>query len=211
MVKDIGSLAAIGISGYLLGAFPTAYLIVTRFAGKNILEWGTGNVGTLNVLRATSSKLLTLANLAGDVLKGVLAMLVGFTIAVATGLDSYTGAATGGIVAIAGHNYSVFLKFQGGKGIATALPVLLFLEPPLVAIWIGTFLLTVAATRILVLGQIVGTVVVPIVCYFQFPDYAVPVSILALIVFVRHASRIPGVVKGTEPKFYYKIDGAREP
>ena len=96
MVSDIGSLAAIGISGYLLGAFPTAYLIVTRFAGKNILEWGTGNVGTLNVLRATSSKLLTLAILAGDVLKGVLAMLVGFTIAVATGLDSYTGAATVG-------------------------------------------------------------------------------------------------------------------
>ena len=209
-MADLGSFVAIGIAAYLIGSFPTAYLIVRRFAGKNILELGTGNVGTLNVLRATNSKLLMLANLVGDVLKGVLAMLVGYGVASAAGGDTGAGVATGGIISVVGHNYSVFLKFQGGKGIATALPVLFVLEPVLVAVWIGTFLLTAATTRILVLGQILGTVVVPIVGYVQFEDSALSVSVLAIIVFVRHASRIPSVLKGTEPKLYYKIDETQE-
>ena len=205
MEKEIGFLALIALVGYLVGSFPTGYIIVRRFARKNILEWGTGNVGTLNTLRATNSKLLTLATLSGDVLKGVLALLLGFAIARAGGVDTELGAATGGIMAVVGHNYSVFLKFQGGKGIATSLPVLLYLAPLLVVLWIGVFFLTVATTRLLVLGQILGTVAVPIVGYLLFPDPIVPVSILALLVFVRHASRIRNIVKGTEPKLYYKV------
>ena len=128
-MDHVAPFMAIGLAGYLMGSFPTAYLVVRRFAEKNILKWGTGNVGTLNVHRATGSKLLTLANLVGDVLKGILAMLVGFTIASAAGGDADAGVATGGTVAVVGHNYSVFLRFQGGKGIATALPLLFFLEP----------------------------------------------------------------------------------
>ncbi len=103
------------------------------------------------------------------------------------------------------HNFPVFLKFQGGKGIATSLPVLFYLAPLLVVLWIGVFFLTVATTRILVLGQIMGTVAVPIAGYLLFPYPIVPVSILALLVFVRHASRIRNIVKGTEPKLYYKV------
>ena len=205
MENEIGFLALIALIGYLVGSFPTGYIIVRRFARKNILEWGTGNVGTLNTLRATNSKLLTLATLSGDVLKGMLALLVGFVIAKAGGVDTELGAATGGIMAVLGHNYTVFLKFQGGKGIATSLPVLFYLAPLLVVLWIGVFFLTVAATRILVLGQILGTVAVPIVGYLLFPDPIVPVSILALLVFIRHASRIRNIVKGTEPKLYYKV------
>ena len=149
MEKEIGFLILIALVGYLVGSFPTGYVIVRRFARKNILEWGTGNVGTLNTLRATNSKLLTLATLSGDVLKGMLALLLGFAIARAGGVDTELGAATGGIMAVVGHNYAVFLKFQGGKGIATSLPVLLYLAPLLVVLWIGVFFLTVATTRLL--------------------------------------------------------------
>jgi len=209
-VGDIGILAVIAAGTYLLGSFPTAYLVVNRFAGKNIMQWGTGNVGTLNVHRATGSKLLTVLTLVGDVIKGVLALVAGFAVASALGVDSSVGALTGGILAVVGHNYSAFLRLQGGKGIATALPILFYIEPLLVAVWIGTYLLTVGATRIFVLGQILGTVVVPIVCYVFFPDHAVPVTILSLIVFIKHAPRIPNVVKGNEPKLYYKIDKTRE-
>ena len=205
MENEIGFLVLIALIGYLVGSFPTGYIIVRRFARKNILEWGTGNVGTLNTLRATNSKLLTLATLSGDVLKGMLALLVGFAFAKAGGVDTELGAATGGIMAVVGHNYTVFLKFQGGKGIATSLPVLFYLAPLLVVLWIGVFFLTVAATRLLVLGQILGTVAVPIVGYLLVPDPIVPVSILALLVFIRHASRIRNIVKGTEPKLYYKV------
>ena len=205
MEKELGLLALIALIGYLVGSFPTGYIIVRRFARKNILEWGTGNVGTLNTLRATSSKLLTLATLSGDVLKGVVALLLGIVIARAGGVETGLGAATGGIMAVVGHNYTVFLKFQGGKGIATSLPVLFYLAPLLVVLWIGVFILTVATTRLLVLGQILGTVAVPIVGYLLVPDPIVPVSILALLVFIRHASRIRNIVKGTEPKLYYKV------
>ena len=204
MEKEIGFLALIALVGYLVGSFPTGYIVVRRFARKNILEWGTGNVGTLNTLRATNSKLLMLATLSGDVVKGIVALLVGYSIARAGGVETGLGAATGGIMAVVGHNYTVFLKFQGGKGIATSLPVLFYLAPLLVVLWLGVFFLTVATTRLLVLGQILGTVAVPIVGYLLVPDPIVPVSILALLVFIRHASRIRNIVKGTEPKLYYK-------
>ena len=65
MAADIGLWAAVAFAGYLFGSFPTAYLLVKHFAGKNILQWGSGNVGTMNVHRATNSKMLTLATLAG--------------------------------------------------------------------------------------------------------------------------------------------------
>ena len=208
---DIALYLAIAAAAYLLGSFPTAYLIVRRFAGKNIMDLGTGNVGTLNVHRATGSKLLTAANLAGDVAKGVLAMLVGYGVAMVAGLDVDFAVAVGGIVAVIGHNYSLFLKFQGGKGIATALPALFVFEPLLAPVWIGAFLLTVAASRILVLGQILATVVTPIVAYALFDqEAAFYVTLLGIIVFVRHASRIPGILKGEEPKLYYKIRDADE-
>ena len=210
MEKDIGTLVLIAVAGYLLGSFPTAYLLVKRFARKNILEWGTANVGTLNVYRATNSKTLTVANLAGDFLKGALAMVVGFYVAKATGLEPDVGAAAGGILAVLGHNYTVFLRFRGGKGLATSFPVLLYLAPPLVILWIGMFLASVAATRLLVVGQILGTVAMPFACYILFPDAVVPVSLLSLVVFIKHAPRIPAIVNGTEPKLYYKIDESPE-
>lgn len=210
MEKDIGTLVLIAVTGYLLGSFPTAYLLVKRFARKNILEWGTANVGSLNVYRATNSKTLTAANLAGDSLKGALAMVAGFYVARAAGLDPDVGAATGGILAVLGHNYTVFLRFRGGKGLATSFPVLIYLAPLLLILWIVTFFASVAATRLLVVGQILGTVAVPIGCYILFPDVVVPVSILALVVFIKHAPRIPAIVNGTEPKLYYKIDSPPE-
>jgi glycerol-3-phosphate acyltransferase PlsY len=207
-VQDGAVLVLIALLGYLFGSFPTAYLLVRRVTGKNILELGTANVGTLNVLRATNSKVMTAVNLLGDVAKGVLALVVGYLLADATGGDGHVGAATGGIASVVGHNYTVFLKFQGGKGIATSLPVLFFLEPLLVPVWIATFFLTVGATRLLVLGQIMGTVVAPIVAVLFFRDDAVAVVILGAIVFIRHAPRIKVILEGKEPKLYYKIDNA---
>ncbi len=203
-------LVIIALQGYLFGSFPTAYLLVKHFVGKNIMELGTANVGTLNVLRATNSKVMTGVNLLGDVAKGVLALAVGYVLADAVGVDTYVGAAAGGIASVVGHNYTVFLKFQGGKGIATSLPVLFYLEPVLVPVWIAAFLLTVAATRLLVLGQITATLVAPILAILFFRDDAVAVVILGAIVFIRHAPRIKGIVKGTEPKLYYKIDTTPE-
>ena len=205
---EIGVLVVISLLGYLLGAFPTAFLVVKHFAHKSILEWGTGNVGTLNTLRATNSRLLTLLTFLGDALKGGLAMALGYAIANGARDDVSVGAATGGIMAVVGHNYSVFLLFKGGKGIATSLPVLAYLAPLLMPIWLVVFFVTVLSTRLLVLGQILGTVAVPIGAFLLFPDNAIPVSILAALVFIRHAPRIRNILNRTEPKLYYKVDKA---
>ena len=198
-------LAVIALGGYLIGSFPTASMVVKRFAGKNVIEYGTGNVGTLNTLRATNSKTLTIAVLIGDTSKGGLALLLGYLVARTFEYNSWVPMAVAGIAAVVGHNYSFLLKLKGGKGLATSIPVLLFLEPSLVAVWIGVFLLTVLFTRLMVLGQILGTVVVPLVGLVVFSDSIVPVGILGVIVFVKHAPRIRNILNGSEPRMYYKV------
>lgn len=199
------ALALIALGAYVIGSFPTAYVVVKWFARKNVLEHGTGNVGTMNTLRATNSKVLTVVVLLGDAGKGALALLLGYVVAVGFDYDSALPMEVAGITSVVGHNYSLFLKFKGGKGLATSLPVLLYMEPTLLAVWLGVFLLTVLFTRLMVMGQIMGTVAVPLVGLAVFSDSIVPVGILAAIVFVKHAPRLRNIFNGTEPRMYYKI------
>ena len=203
---DITSTITIGLAGYLLGAFPTGFLVVKYFAKKSILEWGTGNVGTLNTFRATKSRFLTLLTFSGDAAKGVLSLAAGYAIADAFGSNLDTGATIGGIMAVFGHNFSVFLRFKGGKGLATGLPVLKFLSPFLAPVWIAIWVVAVLLTRLLVLGQILATVLVPVVAFLAFPENAIPVLLLGVLVFIRHASRIRNIVNRTEPKLYFSVD-----
>ncbi|MFQ5875347.1 MAG: glycerol-3-phosphate acyltransferase [Dehalococcoidia bacterium] len=198
-------LALIAVGAYLIGSFPTAYVVVKGFAHRNVMEYGTGNVGTLNTLRATNSKTLTIVVLLGDAGKGALALLLGYLVALAFDYDSQLPMRVAGIVSVVGHNYSIFLKLKGGKGLATSLPVLLYLEPALGGVWVGVFLLTVLFTRLMVLGQIMGTVAVPVVGLAFFRNSIVPVVVLAAIVFVKHAPRIRNILNGTEPRMYYKV------
>ena len=201
---SIQALVLVALGSYVIGSFPTAYVVVRRFTGKNVMEYGTGNIGTLNTLRSTNSKTLTLIVLLGDVGKGGLALLLGYLVSLAFDYASGTPMAVAGISAVVGHNYSAFLKLKGGKGLATAAPVLLYLEPALAAVWIGVFLVTVLVSRLMVMGQISGTVVAPLVGLFFFQDSVVPVGILGAIVFIRHAPRLKNIVNGTEPRMYYR-------
>ena len=205
MAVDIGIWAAVAFAGYLFGSFPTAYLLVKQFAGKNILQFGTGNVGTMNVHRATNSKNLTMATLAGDMLKTALAVLVGVASAQAAGLDKDLTVAVAGVAAVVGHNYPVFLRFRGGKGLACAAMLGLYFAPAVVGVWVLAFLVTVALTRLMVLGQMAAMVAVPIVSFFAFPQAAIPSYFVSALVLLRHAPRIKNVLDGTEPKMYYKI------
>ncbi|MEE9247197.1 MAG: glycerol-3-phosphate acyltransferase [Dehalococcoidia bacterium] len=202
---SIQALVLVALGSYVIGSFPTAYVVVRRFTGRNVMEYGTGNVGTMNTLRSTNSKTLTLIVLLGDIGKGGLALLLGYLVSLGFDYTSSTTLAVAGITAVVGHNYSVFLKLKGGKGLATAAPVLLYLEPVLCAVWIGVFLLTVLVSRLMVMGQISGTVAAPLLGLVFFYDSVVPVGILSAIVFIRHAPRLKNIVKGTEPRMYYRI------
>ena len=209
MAHDFGIWIAVAFTGYICGSFPTAYPLVKRFAHKNIFEWGTANVGTTNVHRATNSKVLTLATLAGDMAKTGLAIFVGVYLARATGLDEDVGAAVGGIGAIAGHNYSVFLRLRGGKGLVCAAVLSIYFAPAIIGLWVLVFLVTVRLTRLMVVGQMVAMASVPIIAYFAFPQAAIPSFFATALVLIRHAPRIKNVLDGTEPKMYYKIRGPR--
>jgi glycerol-3-phosphate acyltransferase PlsY len=122
----------VALAGYLLGSFPTAYLAVRWKAGVDIRRAGSGNVGALNSYEVTRSRLVALLVLAIDLLKGILAVRLAGLIAPASGFD---GAALGGVAAVAGHNFPVWLRFRGGRGLATAGGVLLILCWPLVPCW----------------------------------------------------------------------------
>ena len=205
MAVDVGTWVVVAVTGYLSGSFPTAYVLVKRFTQKDILQWGTGNVGTTNVYRATNSKMLTLITMAGDMLKTALAITVGVYLARASGLPENVGAGVGGIAAIAGHNYSAFLRLKGGKGLTCALVLGFYFAPALVGLWVLTFLVTVGLTRLMVVGQMAAMAAMPIIAYFAFPEAAIPSYFATALVLIRHAPRIRNVLDGTEPKMYYKI------
>lgn len=146
------------IIAYLIGSIPTAYILVRVFYGIDIRQHGTGNVGASNVLKSTSKKLGMLV-MPLDILKGVLAMVVArlFDADIAVQMAA-------GIAAIIGHNWPVFLKFQGGRGIATSLGVILALSP-----WLGLIMLVMAYSlaplRQLSLGVFIGLTSLPILCW----------------------------------------------
>lgn len=205
MAIDFGTLVVVAVVGYLLGSFPTAYVLVKRFAKKDILQWGTANVGTLNVHRATNSKMLTLLTLAGDMLKTALAITVGVYLARGAGLPDPMGAGVGGIAALVGHNYSAFLRLRGGKGLACASVLGFYFAPALVGLWVLIFLVTVGFTRLMVVGQMTAMAAMPIIAYFAFPQAVIPSYFATALVLIRHAPRIRNVLDGTEPKMYYKL------
>jgi glycerol-3-phosphate acyltransferase PlsY len=202
MGSDTALYIAIAIGAYLIGSFPTAYVAVRRFTGKNVADYGTGNVGTMNTHRATGSKSLTILVLAGDMLKGAAGLTLGYGVARGGGADVEVGAAVGGILAVVGHNYSAFLKLRGGKGLATSLPSVFWFVPLLGPVWFAVFFATVAITKLMVVGQIVATLSLPIMAHLAWPHQAPVIDALAGLIFIRHAPRLKNVLQGTEPKLY---------
>ncbi|HNT29534.1 MAG TPA: glycerol-3-phosphate 1-O-acyltransferase PlsY [bacterium] len=189
---------------YVVGSIPTAFIVVKLFTGKNVMEHGTGNVGTMNTHRTTNSKVLTLLVLLGDLGKGAVAyLLAGLLI---PEMDNRTLALVlAGTLSVIGHNYSLFLQFKGGKGLATGAGFLALVHPGIVGVWIGAWIVVMLLTRIMVLGQIIATVVTPLITWLILPEH-LPVSFaISLPVFIKHAPRIKNILNGTEPKLYYKV------
>ena len=181
------------VLGYLFGSIPFG-LLLTRFTGKGDLrDIGSGNIGATNVLR-TGSKPLAAATLILDSLKATAAILV----ARAIWPDSDIAAAAGALI---GHLYPVWLKFRGGKGVATFLGVLipLFWQGALIyaAIWIGLLLLL----RVSSIAGIAAAISAPIsALIFSQQDLLPLLAGFALLVVWKHRQNIGRLIAGTEPK-----------
>ncbi len=187
------------VLGYLLGAIPFG-LVLTRLAGLgDIRAIGSGNIGATNVLR-TGNKGLAAATLVLDGGKGALAVLLGNLY----GPDMAVLAGTG---AFLGHLFPVWLKFRGGKGVATAIGILLAIAWPVGILACLTWLATAALFRFSSLAALVAAALAPVYAYFladqQRLEFA---AFLALLIFVRHHANIRRLLKGEEPR----IGGAKK-
>lgn len=199
----IATLIAAGalIFAYLLGSVSTAIIVCQLLGLPDPRSEGSRNPGTTNVLRI-GGKGPAILTLVGDMLKGVVAVLIA---KYGLHLDAQWLAAVG-FAAFLGHLYPVFFGFEGGKGVATALGVLVVLHWPLglavIALWIIAF----GASRISSLGAITGFVAAPVLCVYMAPEFVVGVTLMSAVLLLRHHANIRALLKGEERKFGSKKD-----
>lgn len=187
---------ALILAAYLLGSVPTGY-ILGSLAGVDVRKAGSGNVGATNVARVLGKGRGALT-LMVDVGKGWLAVFLALQLGVSLPWRTLVG-----IAVFLGHLYPIFLRFRGGKGVATALGVFLALAPGATLALIGIFALTVAVSRVVSLGSLSAALAAPIVFWlFDLPPMVVAMGgFIGLMITWRHRSNVQRLLAGTEPKF----------
>jgi acyl phosphate:glycerol-3-phosphate acyltransferase len=214
--------------GYLLGSIPFGYLLVRRFRGADVRETGSGNIGATNVAR--TSPALGLLTLLLDAAKGGAAVGVVLAIYSAQVFGTNFGATSGGIAfggmtlarlfgvglhdprnlaflaafaAVTGHIFPVWLKFRGGKGVATGLGSFLVLTPKTILLGLAIFILVLAVFRLVALASIVATASLPAMALWMGEKQkpALLLGAAALLIIVKHHTNIVRMMRGTEPKF----------
>lgn len=215
--------------GYILGSLPFGY-VVARAHGVDIFKEGSGNPGATNVKRVLGEKFGSRGKRAGnlvfalDALKGALAagwaLLAHTGTSVAYDFEGWAGLGAGAIAgedwrlvglagvvgAVLGHSFSIFTRFKGGKGVATAAGGVLVLVPVSCLIGAGVWVVTFYATRYVSLGSILAAVAVPLASWLRGNPLVlnVVVTALGLFVIIRHRENIRRLLAGTENKFVRK-------
>ena len=178
---------------YLLGSIPFAFL-AGRARGVDLRTVGSGNLGAANVFR-TLGREMGIAVMAADILKGVVAVVI------ARLLTDDPWPAVAAAAAMAGHVFPVWLRFKGGKGVATTLGIMWGLSWPVGAIACAAWLLFAAAFRYSSLAALLSVVTAAIAAWFLASSYAATLlTLLVPLVWVRHHENIARLLKGTEPK-----------
>lgn len=206
-----------GIIAYLLGSISFSVIFTKKIAGFDVRQKGSGNAGSTNVLRTAGKKPAALT-LICDILKGVIAVLIAFLIGKIFNFsvsDSAFLIQIAGILVVIGHTFPIFFGFKGGKGVATALGVLLITNWQIGLICLVFALVLMAITRIVALGSIAAAILFPVLCFFITNNYLVGDSstritylifgiIMALIVIFNHRSNIQRMASGTENRLIFK-------
>jgi glycerol-3-phosphate acyltransferase PlsY len=178
---------------YLIGSVPFGMLFA-RAKGINLRETGSRNIGATNVLRSVG-KGAALLTLMGDLLKGAAAVALGKALAVGPLYEGLMG-----LAAVAGHDFSAFLRLRGGKGVATSLGVILIYAPKAGILTVILWVAVVLATRYSSLGALLSFAVLPAgVALFGYPGEKVALSgIISIVLFVKHSDNIKRLLSGTE-------------
>src|SRR5690554_1198637 len=187
---------------YLLGSIPFGLLTTKLFAGVDVRKHGSGNIGMTNVLR-TTGYFCALITLIGDMGKGIAAVLLGSYF-----LGDATLTLISGIMAVVGHNWSLFLRFKGGKGIATIGGVLLAYQPLAAAILAVIWVAVLIFSRYISLASIVVAFCFPIILIILKTNAleVVLAIIVATFTIFKHRSNIERLRNGTEYRFGQKVN-----
>jgi acyl phosphate:glycerol-3-phosphate acyltransferase len=217
------------VTSYLLGSIPFGYLLVKLFRGQDIRQTGSGNIGATNVARS-GAKGLGILTLFLDALKGFVAVGHAYHGAQHHLHDSIgllhpnlapNMMAAAALAAVVGHVFPVWLKFKGGKGVATALGVFVLLFPKALVVSLIIFIIVVAISRYVSLGSILASMTLPVAAYFLEDsahlyqntsiDWAtfLPACAVCLLVIAKHHANIRRLLAGTENRLgEKKSDGA---
>ena len=184
------------VLGHVCGSVPSGLWLVQAFHGIDIRNYGSKNIGTTNVFRTVGPKTAVLVLIA-DAFKGILAVGIMSYFFHNPLLDVVTD-----LGALLGHNYSLFLGFKGGKGVATALGLLIFMMPKVAVASFGIWLVCVLLTRYVSLGSIMAAIFTPpLAWYLGYPSAYVIFSVVAaFFVVLRHKENIHRLLTGTESK-----------
>ncbi len=194
---------------YLLGSTPFGLLIPKIYGISDIRKHGSGNIGATNVMR-TVGVVPGLLVMAGDVGKGVAAVLIAGLLGKSV-IATETLCLLAGLAAILGHIFPIFLKFKGGKGVNTALGVMLMLMPPAAMSGLAAFIVTVLISRYISLGSMIASLVffgIALMGYLTdfmlIPlSYLIVAAIVPVLIIVAHRSNIKRLLNGTENRFRF--------
>ncbi|MBE0425354.1 MAG: glycerol-3-phosphate 1-O-acyltransferase PlsY [Nitrospirae bacterium] len=182
----------LSIIGFILGSIPFG-IIVAKLKGADLKKVGSGNIGATNVLRSIG-KWPAFITLLGDILKGTLAVAIGKYSGVGVFYEGLIG-----ISAILGHNFSIFLGFRGGKGVATSLGVLIIYTPYAALLTLIIWLVVVIMTKYSSLGALVAFSFLPLnILLFDSKDKFFVAILMTVLIFIRHRENILRLIKGTE-------------
>ena len=200
--------AALVVAAYVVGSIPFGIIVGKGLYGVDPRTVGSGNIGAANALRALGvwGAALTLL---GDVIKGLAPTAIALYVFHAPPLV----VAIVGLATIVGHNWSVFLKFEGGKGVATGLGVLVVLSWQAALVWAIVFLATALTTRIASLSSMLATAAAPVallMLHAPWPYTAYAIISLALVLW-RHQSNIRRLIAGSEPRIGEKATAPSNP
>lgn len=190
------------VVAYLMGGIPFGYLLVRIKTGADVRSMGSGNIGATNVLR-TSGRAIAVATLLLDIAKGFFAVWLAAKLTA----DSLGWTCLAALAVMAGHAYPIFLKFQGGKAVASFIGAFLYLAPiPLLASLV-VFVIVVSATRHISLGSIIAAASVPLAVWLIMhpPQSLILTSLVAgAFIIYRHRANIERLRAGNEHVFRFK-------
>jgi len=194
------------IAAYLIGSLSFAVIVSKYYGMDDPRTYGSGNPGATNVLRSGKKKAAALT-LLGDALKGLVAVVLARCLQDALNLSDITIAAVA-VAALVGHMWPLFFGFKGGKGVATALGVLLALSPATALVCAAIWLVMAFGFKVSSLAALAATAAAPLVAFWLMPysSWAWATVVIAVLVLYRHKSNIQNLLQGKEGKIGDKAD-----